>query len=186
MTAAVQAFLLLLLLLETATLVRGGSGRTKEEIRGFLDKDNLPDTGREWISLSEGLEFQPAADLILNGNKDRSSGVKSGGDVLDDKQRSQLLRDAAVHRWLVGNSGSYSGYENQFADGSGTYYNDYAQAWRLLGFYIDCNSPHNNFNECNENGEGGGGGNDNKDNNEVACQRYLMWAAVSTQYTTKT
>jgi len=78
-------------------------------------------------------------------------------------------------RLLLGGSGSTSGYESEFIDGSETYYNDYAQAWRLLGFYTDCNAPRNNFNECDDE-DGGGSG----DNDEVACQRYLLWAAVST------
>ena len=36
--------------------------------------------------------------------------------------------------------GSTLGYETEFIDGSSTYYNDYAQAWRLLGFHTDCNA----------------------------------------------
>ena len=64
-------------------------------------------------------------------------------------------------------SGSTSGYENIFVDGSGTYYNDYAQAWRLLGFYIDCNAPQINGNECYDEG----GGNSHDESGQSACQR---------------
>lgn len=74
-------------------------------------------------------------------------------------------------------SRSSSGYELEFIDGSETYYNDYAQAWRLLGFYVDCNSPHNNYNECSNNNDGGGNNNNDDDNSQADCQRYLLWAA---------
>ena len=81
-------------------------------------------------------------------------------------------------RLLLSGTGSTSGYESEFVDGSETYYNDYAQAWRLLGFYIDCNAPHNNFNECG----GEDDGQDSQDDSQPACQRYLLWAAVSTSF----
>ena len=81
-------------------------------------------------------------------------------------------------RLLLSGTGSTSGYESEFIDGSETYYNDYAQAWRLLGFYIDCNAPHNNFNECG----GEDDGQDSQDDSQPACQRYLLWAAVSTSF----
>jgi len=83
------------------------------------------------------------------------------------------------HRSLLGGSGSTSGYEASFLDGSETYYNDYAQAWRLLGFYTDCNAPYNNYNECSDDEQGGQEQNRNDgDDSETACQRYLLWAAV--------
>jgi hypothetical protein len=114
---------------------------------------DAPDMNGNWFSLEKGssLEFQPS-------------------------------NDAALHRSLGGGgttAGSTSGYESQFVDGSETYYNDYAQAWRLLGFYTDCNAPHNNQNECSDRRQrhrqlNGGGNNAGE---TPACQRYLMWAA---------
>jgi len=104
-----------------------------------------------WFSMPDGVEFQPASH--------------------------------SMQRLLLSGQGSTSGYESQFIDGSETYYNDYAQAWRLLGFYIDCNAPQNNVNECDNNGEGGGGNSGDNggggDSDYPACQRYLLWAAVS-------
>ena len=122
-----------------------------------LKKDKVPSTAREWISVAPNLEYQPAYDL-------------------EDSAMAAALKG---HRVL---SGSTSGYETEFIDGSSTYYNDYAQAWRLLGFYTDCNAPHNNFNECNDGGNNGGGNDgsgDDDDDSTYACQRYLLWAAVS-------
>ena len=48
---------------------------------------------------------------------------------------SPLLRHAQ-RRFL-----SY--YSDHFVDGQETAYNEYAQAWRLLGLYIDCNAADN-------------------------------------------
>ena len=80
-------------------------------------------------------------------------------------------------------SASSLSYENQFIYAGETYYNDYAQAWRLLGFYVDCNAPYNNNNECDWGNDGhGDDDNDNDDENgeqQPPCQRFLLWAAVS-------
>lgn len=132
------------------------------EIPGQLNE--LPHTGQQWITLDNheggGIEFLPADDF-----------AQSQFDVDYLVQEHHARKLAASKNYL-------SGYANQFVDGAGSYYNDYAQAWRLLGFYIDCNAPFNNNNECYDEG-GGGGGRDGDDG--AACQRYLLWAAVSTQ-----
>jgi hypothetical protein len=54
-----------------------------------------------------------------------------------------------------------STYDQSFVDGSTNYYDPYAQAWRLLGLYIDCNALQG---DDHDSGDG--------------CQRYLLWAAV--------
>ena len=120
---------------------------------GAQEEKPTPDLGADWFSMPDGVEFQPASD--------------------------------SMQRLLLSGHGSTSGYESEFIDGSETYYNDYAQAWRLLGFYIDCNAPHNNYNECDSDGDGGGGNsgdNGGGDSDYPACQRYLLWAAVSATY----
>lgn len=60
---------------------------------------------------------------------------------------------------------SASSLRQMFADGAETYYDEYAQAWRALGFYTDCDYVMDN----NQGGNVGG------------CQRFLLWAAVSTR-----
>lgn len=140
------------LVVASSLLLGLATAHIEPHVKGHLK--NLPDTGREWITLAEGGEFQPADDFDLA--------------LLDDEVISQQLRRQQQDRHLKSN---HAGYSNQFQDGSGSYYNDYAQAWRLLGFYIDCNAPLNNVNECYDEGEGGEDG-------SAACQRYLLWAAV--------
>lgn len=99
-------------------------------------------------------------------------------------------------------------YSEHFVDGQETQYNEYAQAWRLLGLYIDCDSDAEE--EARRRLEDGGddnGGEDDADANEdeqaeqdeneeaqeeeqeeeveeeeddgVVCERHLLWAAVS-------
>lgn len=54
------------------------------------------------------------------------------------------------------NDASSSQVEPFFVDSRNTYYDGYQQAWRYLGFYVDCYTK-----------EG-----------QKVCQRYLLWAAV--------
>lgn len=147
-------------------------------IRGLLDKDNLPTTGQEWISLPDDgsgsrVEYQP------NDFADEADP--------DTARRLRAVRD----RFLLDGAGR-DRYSKQFVDGGETYYDEYAQAWRLLGFYIDCDSPYQYQSDCwggdDEDG-GGGGGEDRENGQEVQydedgnivrnCVRYLLWAAVS-------
>jgi hypothetical protein len=120
------------------------------ELEGYLDE--LPTTGREWMTLDNGIEFQPSEDFDYNF------------ELLDETAHNH-------HRHLS----QRATYDSQFVDGAGAYYNDYAQAWRLLGFYIDCNAPFNNVNECSGNYQQNNG----HDDKEAPCQRFLLWAAVS-------
>ena len=111
---------------------------------GRLHKTKLPSTGEDWIDMPEGASFQPATTL--------------------DQEKVVALK-SAQRRFL--------GYDNQFVDGTETYYDDYAQAWRLIGFYIDCNAKEYEQ-EADERRKLQGG----EDGGE-ACARYLLWAAVS-------
>jgi hypothetical protein len=119
-------------------------------VPGYMASGDVPDTGKEWMSLYPGMEFQASAEVDSNSNP----AVKIALD--------RLLK------------GSASEYEKQFIDGTETYYNDYSQAWRLLGFFIDCNAPRNNYKECGEDQQND---QDQDSGDEPACQRYLMWAA---------
>ena len=67
-----------------------------------------------------------------------------------------------------------------------TSYDGYQQAWRYLGFFIDCsNRGRNNNNNNNENNNNADRDRRqrylNEQDNEATntCQRYLLWAAVS-------
>jgi hypothetical protein len=79
-----------------------------------------------------------------------------------------------------GQSSSVYG-RNAYADTSQTYYDGYAQSWRYLGWYVDCNGGSNRYYQ-RSGGGGGSGSGSNDQSSKVGnnyCQRYLMWAAVS-------
>jgi len=119
-------------------------------LKGLLHKDNLPSTGQEWISLSLQNQAQPADFSVYPEKKARKM-------------------QQTWNRMLWGTSSQE--YAQLFVDGGETWYDDYAQAWRLLGFYIDCSRLSGD--------EEDGGGNNQQDYMEP-CARYLLWAAVST------
>ncbi len=62
---------------------------------GKLRKSELPSTGEDWIDMPEGASFQPATVL--------------------DQEKATALR-SAQRRFL--------GYDQQFVDGTETYYDD--------------------------------------------------------------
>jgi hypothetical protein len=79
-----------------------------------------------------------------------------------DTQDAPQLR-AAQHRLL-----NY--FKDDFADGLETQYNEYAQAWRYMGLYIDCDADVQNAQRRQL---------EQQQDNENACKRYLLWGAVS-------
>jgi hypothetical protein len=67
-------------------------------------------------------------------------------------------------------------FKDSVVDGLETYYNEYAQAWRFLGLYVDCQ----NAEAAAEHRRLQGGDNEqHKNQNEEKCGRYFLWAAVS-------
>jgi hypothetical protein len=108
----------------------------------------LPTTGEEWTTLQNGMEFQPSANL-------------------------SPLAQYHLRRLTTDEDFQVNSFQKIFIDGTETYYDEYAQAWRVLGWYIDCDFvAENNDNDSNDND------NDN-DNEGSGCQRFLLWAAVS-------
>jgi len=97
-----------------------------------------PNTGNDWMSLSKsGLEFQPA-DLDMSDPRVQNAVEEAKGRMLGESR-----------------------FYGQMAESKKKYYSSYAQAWRLLGFYIDCNASDG----------------DGDDNENGSCMRYLLWAA---------
>lgn len=110
-----------------------------------LGEKSVPDTGAQWTTLANGVEYQPAANL----------------SPLAEMHLRQLTAT-----YPTGN------FEKMFVDGAETYYDEYAQAWRALGFFIDCGYQQTDARRDLQEGEEG-------------CRRYMLWAAVrSKQYST--
>ena len=124
----------------------------------LLNKEDIP-SERQWMTIDEksGLEFQP-------GSNDES-----------DPRMKHIRRSLGF-----GNGMQTDMANGRFVDGAETYYDEYAQAWRVLGFYLDCDACSDEGEDANANGYNGNcyayenGGYQNR------CQRYLLWAAVCT------
>ncbi len=115
---------------------------------------------KEWMSLTKSVDFMPASN----------------------NENSSLLRKAQ-NRLL-----NY--YKDEFVDGLETQYDEYAQAWRYLGLYVDCNVYADNrrvLEEVEEEDEEVAEeeqAEEEVEQEEVVddgkvCKRYLLWAAVS-------
>jgi hypothetical protein len=78
-----------------------------------LNERGIPTTGRDWVTMSEGKEFQPA---------------------------TVEHEDPVMQRRLAATQRRFLGYKENFIDGTETYYDPRSQNWRLLGFYIDCHA----------------------------------------------
>jgi hypothetical protein len=93
------------------------------------------DTGEPWMTLRDGTtQFQPAK--------------KNPSPLAQDHLRQLTTSDATT-------SSDERAHSKIFADGAKTYYDEYAQAWRALGFYIDCDYY------------------DEDDGGNTGCQRFL-------------
>jgi hypothetical protein len=117
--------------------------------RSSNDNKDLFNTGRDWVTLNNGVQFQP-------------------GQEMDP-------RIEHVRKLWSGNQDS-DPYHGVFIDGGETYYDEYSQAWRALGFYIDCDANEADYyydgdrRSLNEEDQQGG------------CLRYMLWAAVSSSF----
>mmetsp|Transcript_22662 Transcript_22662/g.27793 ORF Transcript_22662/g.27793 Transcript_22662/m.27793 type:complete len:819 (+) Transcript_22662:81-2537(+) len=93
---------------------------------------------------------------------------------LMNEDQINAVRDQAItedpnlekeqHRWLRSNSrnSDVSAYGSEFFANSGAYYNEWAQAYRMLGAFISCDNGGNGY-------YGGW--------NYQGCNRWVMWAA---------
>lgn len=133
------------LLLSSAVSIGGAS------INGLLKKSDILSTGQDWLSVAPGAEVQPA-------------------DFSAETPQVAAMMKNTLDRMLYDDNDRTGDYDTIFLDGSQTYYDEYAQAWRLLGFFIDCDAPE--YDERRRNLEG-------ENDYNIGCRRYLLWAAVS-------
>jgi hypothetical protein len=146
----------------------------------FVRRQDLP-AGSEWVSLADGtMEFMPAGDMrhlgiprapLLNfGRPPRGGGRRR-------RRQRKLDEDYYVEEGEEG--GDEDGgdetddnlqYRVQpFVEGVSDY-DEAQQAWRLLGFMIDCNDPYSTDDDASGSG-------DNDYNTGEGCARYVLWAA---------
>ncbi|KAL7560767.1 hypothetical protein ACA910_005335 [Epithemia clementina (nom. ined.)] len=134
-------------------------------------KGDLPNN--YWSLDEDGSGFMPAVDpealTYMQNYHDRNM-----------KEQNQRDMSSSSSSGSSGSSSSKSPYSNYFVDGSETFWSEGAQAWHLLGFYIDCYEVEKGYDDRRHL-------NDNQDNNNQnveygACVRYLLWAAYIDVY----
>jgi hypothetical protein len=141
----------MLLLLSTLSaligLVSAGKGNARNPSpNGGLNKD-LFNSGKDWVTLDNGVEFQPGQEMDPRIEHVRK--LWSAGDHQDP-------------------------YDVVFLDGGETYYDDYSQAWRALGFYIDCDAKESDAYRRRR-----ARSLEEEEYTPTGCRRYMLWAAVS-------
>lgn len=135
----------------------------------FIRMKDLPGIAEpekaQWIAMSEDVKFLPVDELPqLPVKKSRRLGPDD--EDQEEEEAGDEEETETTEYW-----NGYNPYSVQpFIEGMGDY-DEYQQAWRFLGFMIDCNSVSND--EKNDRH----GSNDVTEN---GCARYLIWAAVST------
>jgi hypothetical protein len=104
---------------------------------------SVADANQPWVSLSPDLQFQAGKA----------------------KNPANAARLAVAQRRFLKQNAEYV-QESPFADSYETYYAEYAQSWRLLGFYADCSGVEEGA-EQRALGENSG------------CTRMALWAAYA-------
>jgi len=153
---------------------------TAIESMPFIRMKDLPGVANpekaKWMSMSKDVEFLQVDDLpkkksfkrvrSLEGDDRDKEGNEQDGENGDDEV-SDGDDDGK------GEFDTYNPYSVQpFVEGMGDY-DEYQQAWRLLGFMIDCNAVSSDDNEDER-----GHGSNSADVTDEGCARYVMWAAV--------
>jgi len=122
------------------------------------------------------MPFLRMRDLPGIANPESAEWVPMEGEA----ETAFLPTDDTLKRYLEetgsGTWETYNPYSVQpFVEGMGNY-DEYQQAWRMLGFMIDCNQVsyakygNNNNNNRKHSNDG---------SSSTGCARYIIWAAVS-------
>jgi hypothetical protein len=152
----------------------------------------------QWVSLHPDVEFLPSNYYNDKSPHDTERLATATQQFLaySDNTRHRGTRKAQQLRTLEEGDAADAAEEEQPASTSSgrednaqyrvqpfvegvSDYDAYQQAWRMLGFMIDCNtiSSYNNNNNNNQNNNNGHS-NDNEDGTGEGCTRYVLWAAV--------
>ena len=168
-------------LLTASSSVEGRKTIPKWLRHTYNEHNAIPlDSGRDWITLPNGMEYQPGPiedevnDVRMANIRARSLGYTSNN--YNDGYQRGAYNDRKSNNY---NQGDANAMTTPYIDGSESYYDEYAQAWRVLGWYIDCDSMFMSRVNAYNNGYNNNNNQDaDKDDNDIGCQRYLLWASV--------
>lgn len=124
----------------------------------LIYEEDLPmdNAGEKWQSLNEGVEFIPSDGV----DPQLVRRFLEQGNYAEEEDSNRM-------------SGMEDIYDVEpFAYGVDEY-DEYQQAWRLMGFIVDCNPM------VDDDYYGNGGSGSGDQGTEDGCARYVLWAAVS-------
>jgi hypothetical protein len=87
------------------------------------------------------------------------------------EQELEALSSSRKLSWFGSSSTNAEAYSSQVLADPTAEYDMWAQAYRMLGGYIDCDHSQDGDNQNSGSGDGGGG-------DGSACARWMIWAAV--------
>jgi hypothetical protein len=154
---------------------------------------------RQWVSLQPGVEFLPASsgggggeydNIVLHSKQQRNNNdwrrmIEQSQREFFQKQPQQQgsrhqppwrrnVEEVVEDEAYVDESTINTMYNSQpFVEGVSDY-DEYQQAWRLLGFMIDCDAVGDDDVDSHDNKNNNNGGQRSAD----GCGRFLIWAAV--------
>lgn len=115
----------------------------KAKIREMMENPNEYSTGK-------------AEEMSQGSIRDLKAGVLKTDPKLEKTQ----------NRWLFNADDSNSWMKKGLAN-PGMYWDKWAQAYRMLGVYVECQNPNNRWAQYNG----------NNDNDNSGCKRWVIWAA---------
>lgn len=135
------------------------------------DLHKMADSDR-WMTFDDGVEFLPSHRLV-HSDWDDAQIREWAARQLEDNAEQEEDKGSSTATGKTGlNNNIYR--LSPFVDGDSEY-DEYQQAWRLLGFMIDCDDDISNFNDDQyNNGDQGGSGDEGTGE---GCDRYVIWAA---------
>ena len=129
----------------------------KDDLQNFIPKDGVnPSVLENWMSVNEDTEFLPLLNqdpkaqqkrMMDKMMKEKNSKIKNSKTSHQQQKAGRKLEDAAYNDDAAAEdettSGKWDGYDpytvQPFVQGLGDY-DEYQQAWRLLGFIVNCNT----------------------------------------------
>ena len=134
----------------------------------YLRNEDLPVIGNDpkqmknWISLSKDVEFLEADSKFAK--RPPPSNKKKIRRHLDEGEDDETTTSG---KWDTNNPYSVQPFVEGISE-----YDEYQQAWRMLGFMIDCNPTTAEYENESQHSNSG-------DATDDECARYVLWAAVS-------
>ena len=137
--------------------------------KSFYTNRDLPKNG-EWIPMgNDGSGFMQAADSELI----QYMRNHHGRTLQQENKKHRSMSEGSF------SSGYYSSSSYSFVDGSETFWPEGAQAWHLLGAYVDCYDEEGKYdNERRHRNLGNNRAYGEEEQQYGPCVRYLLWAAV--------